>query len=489
MPQQPTTPTPPVAETFPRRSTRGVLLGLSWAQAACLLAASLTLTTGLATAGTTGLPATLALTTALTTAALAHTRGRPLVAWLPVLADHAARRATGQHQYRRPLWRTRPAGTLSLPGSRARLRQHVDEATGTVMVHDPTRQTLAATLAVDHTQFMVLDETQQATRATAWAAFLNTVGQTQGTTRIQVLTRSHQDAGTSATAHWRTWPTKAQEGTPHRASYEELLSTMTASTEVHRSTITIVIDLHALRHDIRARGGGITGAAALMRDRMSATEQALTTTGLTPAGWLGPDELALIIRAAYDPARATALERHPEVLGDLDDAGPMAVDNHWACVRTDSGWHKVMVLGWPRTPVVPGFLHNLLLVPGTRITMSQVYEPVPTDKALNQARHDATEEQTAAQDRARVGRTETVLHARDRQAVDDHLTDLDSGWTDIDHAALLVISAPTRDELTRLHGQVRAAAGRAAARLDTLTGQQDELLDAAALPLGLGVRR
>ena len=107
------------------------------------------------------------------------------------------------------------------------------------------------------------------------------------------------------------------------------------------------------------------------------------------------------------------LERHLDLAGDLVDAGPMAVDAHWAAVRTDSAWHKVMQVGWPRRPAAAGFLHHLLLTPGVRLTVSHFIEPVPSARAVSQAEHAASDEEGAAEERRALGVTETVLHACD----------------------------------------------------------------------------
>jgi len=39
-----------------------------------------------------------------------------IIDWTPVLASWAIRRVSHQNQFRRSVWRTRPAGTLWLPG-------------------------------------------------------------------------------------------------------------------------------------------------------------------------------------------------------------------------------------------------------------------------------------------------------------------------------------------------------------------------------------
>lgn len=322
------------------------MVGLGWAQLACLSGSLVMVTVSVSVGGfPTGAVVSSPIWVLLIVAALVRVHGRVMVNYVPVVISFVYRRMLRQHQFRRPVWRVRPAGTLSLPGARARLRQYVDEATGSVMVHDPIARTLAATVAVVYGQFAVEEEAAQEDRVDGWAGLLNTVGQTEGVRRVQALVRNSADAGVGIREHWRLWPVKAPVGSAVRTSYEELVVNLGAATEAHRSTITIVLDLRRVEREIKRSGGGMVGAAAVMRRRMHTVETSLSNAGLHLMGWLGPDELALIVRSLYDPARSVIFERHPEVLGDLESAGPMAVDANWASVRTDSGWHKVVQIG------------------------------------------------------------------------------------------------------------------------------------------------
>ena len=85
-----------------------------------------------------------------------------------------------------------------------------------------------------------------------------------------------------------------------------------------------------------------------------------------------------------DPEAARRLQGKP--LGaDLASAGPIAVDEEWSRLRSDSGWHAALwVTEWPRLSVVAGFLWPLILAPQVRRSLSIVLEPVPTAKALKE---------------------------------------------------------------------------------------------------------
>ena len=82
----------------------------------------------------------------------------------------------------------------------------------------------------------------------------------------------------------------------------------------------------------------------------------------------------MILRSAYDPVVAGALERHGDLGRDLATAGPVAVTESWSSVRSDSAHHCVLWISeWPRSLVYPGFLAPVLLSSGVRRTFTLLY--------------------------------------------------------------------------------------------------------------------
>ena len=482
----------PAAEVIPRRSSSGVFLGLSFRAMMCVIAS-----VGVAVfatpvfGGFRGLAITAPVWLPLLVLGLwpvAYIDGRA-IDWLPIGVSHLIRRATRQHQYRAKVWRTRPEGTLGLPGNRARLEMLVDEASGTVMVLDRRKKTLAVTAAVQGSSFLLDETADQNAKGNGYGRLLSVVGSTEGIKRIQVRTRSTADVGADIHRYWVQNRAQMNLNHPVQASYRELLAWSGTFMERHEATITIVLDLEKVKKSVRAYGGGKTGAAALMRQRMSTLEQQLDSAGLTLRGWLTKDDLATIVRCAYDPAAATRLQAHPEQVEDLEDAGPMAVDPDWTQVRTDSGFHKVMrIAKWSREKSVIGFLEKVLLVSGIVVTASFIYSPVPSSKAVKDAQREGSREVEAHDDRRRLGRGSTVVNQTDHAQAVEHLADLNRGFVDFDHAVLLTVSAPTKEALAKGVEDVRGAARAVMADPRTVIAQQDELFEAAVLPLGLGVR-
>ena len=482
----------PAAEVIPRKSSSGVFLGLSFRAVMCVLAGTAVFVFATPVfGGFIGLaytaPAWLPLLV-LGLFPVAYIEGRA-IDWVPIGASYLIRRATCQHLYRAKVWRTRPEGTLGLPGNRARLEMLVDEVSGAVMVLDRHKKTLVVVAAVQGSSFL-LDETEdQNTKGDGYGRLMSVVGSADGVTRIQVRTRSTADVGADMRRYWTQNRAQMSPNHPAQASYRDLLAWAGTFMERHEATITIMVDLGKVKKSVRAYGGGKAGAAALMRQRMSTLEQQLDAAGLKLRGWLTKDDLATVIRCAYDPAVTGRLQAHPEQVEDLGEAGPMAVNGGWAQVRTDSAFHKVMrIAKWPREKSAIGFLEKVILVPGTVVTASFIYSPVPTSKAVKDAHREGSREVEAHNDRNRLGRRSTVVNQTDHAQAVEHLADLNRGHSDFDHAVLVTVSAPTKEALARGVEDVRSAAKAVMTEARTVIAQQDELFEAAVLPLALGVR-
>ncbi len=60
----------------------------------------------------------------------------------------------------------------------------------------------------------------------------------------------------------------------------------------------------------------------------------------------------MILRSAYDPAIAATLEHHAQIDQELTEAGPVAVNETWSRIRTNSTHHAVLGFSeWPRSMV------------------------------------------------------------------------------------------------------------------------------------------
>lgn len=467
---------------FSRLTRRGVLLGLSGSQLVVVSIAAATVVIALYLGG--GVLLAYAAPIIVVCAALAWVSvgGSKLIEWLPIVVRWLWRSVGGQLLYRRRILKPRPVGTLALPGDAARLRQWLDPETGAVMVHDPHQATLTAIVAVSHPAFILLDPGEQQRRVVSWGRVLATACRSGRIASLQVMERTLPDSGSGLAAWWSRHGSKDSSWTS--TTYDELIDRAGPAGERHASTISVSLDIKTAGRAIRAAGGGNRGAAAILRQEMSTITAALRAADLEPSQCLEPGDLALILRCAYDPGVASALERHGDLGRDLATAGPVAVTENWANLRSDSAHHCVLWISeWPRSLVFPGFLAPVLLSSGVRRTFTLLYTPMRTDQASRDIRKKKTEYVSDAAQRQRIGQIDDAQQSAEYQDVLQQETDLTAGHGILRTTGLIAISAPDPDELERAVAAIEQAAIQASCETRRLWGQQARAFGAAALPL------
>src|SRR3954464_11951190 len=471
---------------FSRLTRRGVLLGLSGPQLMVAGIGAVTLVFALYVGGGAALMYVAPILLLCGALAWVEVAGSKLIECLPIVTRWLRRSAGGQLHFRRRIVKPRPAGTLSLPGDAARLRQWSDPESGAVMVHDPHQETLTAIVGVTHPAFILLDPIAQQRRVTSWGRVLATACRSGRIASLQVMERTLPDSGKGLAEWWSQHG--SQDGSWTSTTYGELIDRAGPAGERHASTLSITLDLKAASRAIRAAGGGNRGAAGVLRQEMSTMTAALRAADLAPSGWLEPGDLALILRTAYDPVVAGALERHGDLGRDLATAGPAAVTESWATVRSASAHHCVLWISeWPRSLVYPGFLAPMLLSSGVRRTFTLLYTPMRTDQAVRDIRKKKTEYISDAAHRQKIGQIEDAQQAAEYQDVLQQEADLTAGHGVLRATGLVTVSASDPDELERAVAAVEQAAIQASCETRRLLGQQAQAFAAAALPLSRAI--
>jgi hypothetical protein len=414
-------------------------------------------------------------------------KGRKLGDWLPLVVSFHRRRLARQTSFRKQTSKPRPDGTLALPGAAAALRRVVHEATGAVMVHDPHARTLAATLRVVPGAWTLAEPAEQDRRADAWGSILAEFCTADtGIARIQVLERTLPESGVVAEAYWRKHG--RDDDSWEVASYKQLLAAATPASELHETTLTLVLDMRKAGRTIRDAGGGVTGAAEVLAQQIGMLTSRLSGMDVRPDGCLSSADLAVVLRGAYDPASLPGLAKH--AVGRVTEhAGPLAVEEEWDHFKADSAYHCVLwVAEWPRIQVAVNFLWPLLLTSGVRRAVTTIFRPVPTGKAVRAVRAELVDHESNARQRARRDILETESDRREWNDTRRREVELASGAGDMDYAGLVVVSAWTLDELRASVQQITTAAAKAQCELRVLYGEQAEAFTCGALPLGRGLR-
>ncbi|GAC1383933.1 MAG: type VII secretion protein EccE [Marmoricola sp.] len=471
---------------FSRLSKRGVLLGLSGPQLVAVGIGAVVLVFSLYLGGGIVLAYVAPLLILCAALAWVGVGGRKLVEWLPIFVRWMWRSSGGQLIYRRRILKPRPAGVLALPGDAARLRQWVDVETGAVMVHDAHTATLTALVSVTHPAFVLLDPIEQERRVTSWSRVLATACRSGRIASMQMMERTLPDSG-KGLAEW--WQRHGQhDGSWASTTYGELIERAGPAGERHASTVSIALDMKNATRAIRAAGGGMRGAAAVLRQEMTTITAALRAADLAPSTWLEPGDLAVILRSAYDPEVAAALERHGDLGRDLATAGPVAVTESWSHLRSDSAHHCVLWISeWPRSLVYPGFLSSVLLSSGVRRTFTLLYTPMRADHAARDIRKRKTEHVSDAAQRQRMGQIEDAQQDAEYHDVLRQEADLTAGHGVLRATGFITVSATTTEELEQAVAAIEQAAIQASCETRRLWGQQAQAFATAALPLCRGV--
>lgn len=465
---------------FGRMQSRGVLLGLSGPRLAAIGLALTCFVIPMFSAGLAGIIVSAPLWAGFAALGVATYNGRGLADQLPVLAHWSRRIATRQTNYRVRASAPRPAGTMALPGDTAALRFHHDPVSGAVMVHDPHRQTLTATVQVRHPAYVLLSPGDQAQRLAGWSRALASFAATGTCAAVQVMESTLPDPGHGVRG-WHaehgvndaSWPSE---------QYRALLDLAAPTSATHRTLIVVSLDLRRAAKAIRDGGRGIAGAAEVLRGDMTGVEASLRAASLTVEGWLDAAELAVVIRQTYDPAAGRMRPGDPGA--DLDTAGPTAVHEQWDHLRHDSGYSTVLWISeWPRIDVPPHFLHSLVFAQGVRKTISIVARPLTTGEALRKLRKEKVEYITEARQKEKIGRIADLADEQEYSDVLDRERALISGHADLRFSGFVAVTAPTLDQLRAAVATTERAAQQSGCETRVLFGQQSQAFTVAALPL------
>ena len=470
-----------------RRSRRGVIMGLGPLRLATLSCAVPLLVLALVGGGPRTLLLAMPGAGALIAAVFLPVAGRPAVEWLPVTSMWLLRRTLRQNEFGiRPL-RPRPAGTLALPGDAAALRVYDDPVSGAAMVHDPHAAWLSAVLRVEHPAFVMLAAGEQNARADGWGRVLAGLCQSGRIVRAQVLEQAFPDSGQGVKAWWRTHG--VHDDSAAARSYAELVDTAGPTSERHTTLLTITLDEKRARRTIRAEGAGRRGAAAVLRQEMATLTEAVHAADLTPAGWLTADELATLIRGAFDPPASGSVDES-SIGRVLPSAGPMGIVEEWDHLRADGSFHAaLLVTEWPRSAVPVDFLHNLLVrLSGVQRSVSVIYQPRPAAVALREIRKDRVGYITDQAQREKLHQLTDFATSQEWADVEQRELDLVSGHGDLGFAGLIAVTAPTVDALQAALATTRQAALQSGCETRLLYGQQSQAFIAAALPFTRGLR-
>jgi hypothetical protein len=304
---------------FGRRQSRGVLLGFSAARLIAIGVGVASVVVATFSFGSVGLAIAVPFWAGAFALAFVRWNGEAVADCLPNVTHWVLRRTTQQVRFRAQISTPRPAGTLALPGDAAALRFHIHEAMQAAMIHDPHRRTLSAIARISHPAYVLLSADDQTRRVAAWSRVLASLSATGSCAGLQVLESTLPDPGHGVSEWWTS--RGVHDGSWAAEQYQELVEHAAPTSYTHRTLLVLSLDLKRASRQIRERGRGIGAAAEVLRGDMTTCATALRAAELGVDGWLGANDLAQVIRQAYDPTADGS-----PIPTALDVAGPVAVD-------------------------------------------------------------------------------------------------------------------------------------------------------------------
>jgi hypothetical protein len=353
-----------------------------------------------------------------------------------------------------------------------------------ILVDGPSR-TVTAVMIVRGHGFALLGPGDQDARIASWARVLAAVAREGSEVhRLQWLESSGPDDGGAVRRHWHDHAVLGHESAAGQ-SYGALVDESSPVTRRHQVLVAVSVHRSHASRSIRASGGGITGATAVLAREMHSLHRALDGADISVEGVLGPAALARVLAATWAGGTGGTSEA-PETKPDSTWPWPMGVETEWDAIRADGTWHATYwIAEWPRVDVTPDFLGPLMFSP-LRRSIALVMEPVSPSRAARQVAQARTADLADGELRRRGGFLVTARHSREKESVEERDGELADGHAQYRFSGYVTVTADTRDELRTACAAVEQAAGQARIELRLLYGEQDAAFT-CTLPLGRGL--
>lgn len=475
---------------FPRYERHGLFMGLQWYQLGLVAVGVLAGTIASATGGPPALIITAPMWLGTILFGVLQYQRIPYPVWTYAVTIFLWRQQLGQTKFLAKPEQPRPAGQLALPGGLGSLELRQTKE-GAAFVVDRQGHEAIAVLRCSTTSFALMDDDDKSYAVQAWSRVQTAMAQRPAVARLSIQDYTVPYPSTALREFYdrAKAPTRIEDVRWGDKSYLDLIAAA-GSAMVHELLVCLVIDTAKARRRIRDAGGSWAGMEHVVRSEVEALTTGLKTHGVTVDEWLPGNKLTAVIRGAFDPDAVTRLAAVKQGTEAVPlSAGPMAVEEHWSYLRTDSGFHQTFwIAEWPRQQVFPGFMHTLVYVGNFRHTVTEVVRAIPTEQALRDIRSAHEAHDTRRRINARFDRPLTREQRAEEDEVAQREDEIVAGHGDVRPAAYVTITADSLDELARYRQELESAAAGAFVELRLLPGQQWPAFVAGALPLGRGLK-
>ena len=381
-----------------------------------------------------------------------------------------------------------------LPGALAETRMvEVPSGGGTFgAVHHPVARRLAVTLLLASTAADLNDDAETEAAVSRWERFLEGLGRHPEVSAAVVVVETAPTSGAELEAS--VFGSIAPDAPPDCAHLMADVVASSPGVAARTDTrLTLVFDLRAWGAQLpRAkRGKGVEAYLPLLDRSVTGLEAVLDGCGVTVLGRATPAQLAAVVRVAFDPAAAGAVElavtERPDDVPGWELAGPATAVEYPDAYAHDSGFSASFV--WASAPrqFVPSTVLDALTRPGSfRKRVVSAYVPTLAQHAMSAASaRQRGQRLTAAFSRMPViGRARTAQDEQDSRAADQAAAEvaLGAGW--VAQTVAVTVTALDEADLPAAVAEIEQVAGRSQLRLRRLTRNHAAGF-VAGLPAGL----
>lgn len=433
-----------------------------------------------------GLVVFLLLAVVLAMLAIRDHHGKSLLEkWLEKLAWWRSTRS-GAHLYRSGPLGVTPWGTYQLPGLAAQLRlsEHQDaHGLRFVLLHAPSTNTFATVIATEPDGAALVDREQVDMWVAAWGHWLANLGDEPGVEAAAVIIETAPDSG-HRLAREVTGQTDPEAPTFAREMLEQVVTAYPAGSSQVRAWVTLTFSGTSSSTGKRMKPAEMGRELAA---RLPGLTSMLTATGAGAARPMSASEVCEIVRVAYDPASAIAVEEAHITGAETGlmwgEVGPAAHEASWDGYRHDSAYSMTWSMTTaPRGNVQSSVLARLLAPHPTlvRKRVALLYRPIDAARAAAMVEADLRASQfiqtSSKNPTARSGLATRAAAATAQEEA------AGAGLVNFAMLVTATITDPTREAEARAVIDNLAATARI--RLRPVYGAQASAF-AAALPLGL----
>ncbi|OIV36908.1 hypothetical protein BIV57_13870 [Mangrovactinospora gilvigrisea] len=357
------------------------------------------------------------------------------------------------------------------------------------------RRTVTAAIEIEGPGVGLRDSEDQEALVDRFGTLLKHVANGDGfVTRLQMLART---LPADPDAHAKDVERRGDKDAEPwlRASYEELQSMVSTSSEQHRAYLVACMPYtRELAAEARAHGRGDSGLATVMVRELNDICARLIEADIRVRQPLGEPRLASLLHGMYDPEHPID---HIQTMSQRN-AWPAEVDathqNYMSAKTRESdtreAWHHstAWIKEWPMTPVGVNFLAPLLVhTPDVIRTVAVTMDLEPTDVAIERMLTEKTNDEADASRAAKMNRVVDPRDIAQTGRVDQRGEDLASGAAGVNLVGYITVSSRNPEQLVRDKRTIRAAAGKCYLKLEWCDREHHRAF-VNTLPFATGIR-